>query len=272
MANPVHGNPMFFYVSKALWLVAQPASLILLLLLVAFAFGFRRRRGVSQVCVALAAVILFLCAYTSLGYLALRPLEETFPRSAPPAEVTGIIVLGGGMDGEINAVRHGYELNRSGDRFVEALRLAQAYPEARIVISGGSGMMFPEGDTEAEAGQRFFTALGIDPARIIEEGGSRNTEENAQLTKDAVAPAPDDTWLLVTSAFHMPRSIGLFRKAGFDVVPWPTDYFTTGTDGFGLRLDQPAENFSVATRAMREWVGLLAYWLTGKIGEPWPKP
>jgi uncharacterized SAM-binding protein YcdF (DUF218 family) len=263
---------MFFYISKALWLIAQPASLILLLLLVAFVFGFGRRRGLSQLCVAIAAAILFACAFTSLGYLALRPLEETFPRPAPPADVAGIIVLGGGMDGEINAIRHGYELNRSGDRFVEALRLAQAYPQARILVSGGSGMMFPEGDTEAQAGARFFAALGIDPARIIEEGGSRNTEENAQLTRETLDPKPGETWLLVTSAFHMPRSVGLFRKAGFDVVPWPTDYFTTGTDGPGLRLDQPSENFSVATRAMREWVGLLAYWITGKIDEPWPKP
>ncbi|HEY9011814.1 MAG TPA: YdcF family protein [Devosia sp.] len=263
---------MFFFISKALWLIAQPASLILLLLLVAFAVGFRRKRGLSQVCVALAAVILFACAFTSLGYLALQPLEETFPHPAPPADIAGIIVLGGGMDAEINAMRHGYELNRSGDRFVEALRLAQAYPRARILISGGSGMMFPEGDTEAQAGSRFFTALGIDPARIIEEGGSRNTEENARLTRETLNPKPGDTWLLVTSAFHMPRSVGLFRKAGIDVVPWPTDYFTTGGEGVGLRLDQPSENFSVATRAMREWVGLLAYWLTGKIDEPWPKP
>lgn len=74
---------MFFYLSKALWLIAQPASLILLLLLVAFIFGFRRKRGLSQVCVALAVAILFACAFTSLGYLALRPLEETFRRPLP---------------------------------------------------------------------------------------------------------------------------------------------------------------------------------------------
>ena len=129
-----------------------------------------------------------------------------------------------------------------------------------------------DGEFWAQAGARFFTALGIDPGRIIEEGASRNTEENAQLTKELLNPQPGETWLLVTSAFHMPRSVGLFRKAGFEVVPWPTDYFTTGQDSFGIRLDQPAENFSVATRAMREWVGLLAYWATGKIDEVWPRP
>jgi len=263
---------MFFTVSKVLWFLAQPVTLVFALLVLALLLNFRRKRLLQGICVSLAALILGLCAYTSIGYVALLPLEQRFERPAPPAAVAGIIVLGGGMDTEINAVRLGTELNRSGDRFVEALRLAQLYPEAKVLISGGSGALFPDGDTEAAAGTRFFVELGIDPARIIEEDGSRNTEENAQLTKETLKPQPGDTWLLVTSAYHMPRSVGLFRKAGFPVTPWPTDYFTSGRDTFGLRIDQPTESLSVATRAMREWVGLAAYWATGKIDELVPGP
>jgi uncharacterized SAM-binding protein YcdF (DUF218 family) len=263
---------MFFVVSKILWFLAQPVTLVFVLLVLALLLNFRRRRLLQGLCLGLAALILGLSAYTSLGYVALLPLEQRFERPAPPAAVTGIIVLGGGMDTEINAIRLGYELNRSGDRFVEALRLAQIYPEAKILISGGSGALFPEGDTEAAAGARFFRELGIDPARIIEEDGSRNTDENVQLTKALVQPQPGDTWLLVTSAFHMPRSVGIFRKAEFPVTPWPTDYFTSGQDGFGLRLDQPAEGISVTTRAMREWIGLVAYWASGRTTELFPGP
>lgn len=263
---------MFFIASKVLWFLAQPVTLVFALLVLALLLNFRRRRLLQGICVGLAALILGLCAYTSIGYVALLPLEQRFERPAPPAEVTGIIVLGGGMDAEINAIRLGYELNRSGDRFVEALRLAQLYPEAKILISGGSGYMFPDGDTEAAAGTRFFRDLGMNPGRIIQEDGSRNTEENAQLTKETLKPQPGDTWLLVTSAYHMPRSVGLFRKAEFTVTPWPTDNFTAGNEGFELRFDQPSENLSVATRAMREWVGLLAYWATGKIDELVPGP
>lgn len=263
---------MFFVASKVLWLLVQPATLIFILIVLSLLASFGRRRFFSRLTLVLAGLMLGLCAFTSIGYLALQPLEQRFERPALPSEVTGIIVLGGGMNAEINAIRLGYELNRSGDRFVEALRLAQLYPEAKILVSGGAGSMFPQGDTEAAAGARFFRDLGIDPGRIIEEDGSRNTEENARLTRETLNPQPGDTWLLVTSAFHMPRSAGLFRAAGFDVVPWPTDYFTTGRDGFGLRLDEPAENFATATRAMREWVGLLAYWLTGKIADPLPSP
>lgn len=263
---------MFFTTSKLLWFLAQPVTLIFGLLVLAFLLGFTRHRRTMRICLASALLILGLSAYTNLGYVALQPLEQRFARPAPPARVTGIIVLGGAMDTEINAIRLGYELNRSGDRFVEALRLAQLYPDAKILISGGSGALFPEGDTEAAAGARFFRELGIDPDRIIEEDGSRNTDENVQLTRQLVNPQPGDTWLLVTSAFHMPRSVGIFRKAEFPVVPWPTDYFTSGQDTFGLRLDQPAEGISVTTRAMREWIGLVAYWASGKSSDLFPGP
>lgn len=263
---------MFFIVTKILWLMAQPVSLVLLLVLLALLLSFGKRRLLSRLSLLLAVAILGLCAFTTLGYVALKPLEQTFARPSPPASVTGIIVLGGGMDAEINAVRGGFELNRSGDRFVEALRLATLYPDARLLISGGSGTIEGSSDTEAAAGQRFFVAYGIDPARILREDGSRNTEENARLTFETLAPRPGDTWLLVTSAFHMPRAVGLFRKAGFDIVPWPADYLTTGAESFGIALSQPAENLSIATMAMREWLGLLVYRLTGKIDDLVPQP
>jgi uncharacterized SAM-binding protein YcdF (DUF218 family) len=263
---------MFFIVSKTLWFLAQPVSLIALLLALGLILGAFRCRILSGLAIVTALVILGICSYTTLGYVALSPLEARFARPAPPAQVTGIIVLGGGMDADINAIRKGYELDRSGDRFVEALRLAQLYPAAKILISGGGGVFAPGSDTEAAAGQRFFLDFGIDPNRILQEGASRNTEENAQLTRDLLNPQPGDTWLLVTSAFHMPRSVGLFRKAGFDVVPWPADYLTSGAETPSIKLDQPAENLSIATMAMREWVGLLAYRLTGKIDDIVPSP
>jgi uncharacterized SAM-binding protein YcdF (DUF218 family) len=263
---------MFYAASKILWFLAQPGTIILLFLLLGLLLSFSKRRMLSRMMLIVAALILILCGYTSIGYVTMRPLEEVFPRPPAPASVTGIIVLGGGMDAEINAIRFGYELNRSGDRFVEALRLARLYPEAKILISGGAGYMYPGGDTEAAAGTRFFADFGIAPTRIVQEDASRNTEENAQLTRETLNPQPGDTWLLVTSAYHMPRSVGLFRKVGFPVTPWPTDYFTAGNETFGLRFDQPAENFSVATRAMREWVGLAAYTFTGKIDTLLPRP
>ncbi len=263
---------MFFAASKIFWLLAQPLSLALLFGCAGLLLAFTRRRRTARAMAALGLIVLFLSAFTTLGYVLLAPLEAAFPRPPEPEAADGIIVLGGGMDAEINAVRGGYELNRSGDRFVEALRLANRYPTARIVISGGIGDLDQSGEPEAIAGERFFRAMGIAGERLVLEPASRNTGENAVNTAALLGATEGQTWLLVTSAFHMPRAVGLFRKAGVAVVPWPIDYRGTGVEGLGLTAHQPAENVAILTLAMREWIGLFAYWLTGRITEPFPQP
>ena len=264
---------MFVTISKIGWFLVQPVSLVAILMLLALLmgiFGWRRR---SLAALTLASLMLLTMAFTTTGYLLIGGLESRFARPAQmPARVDGIIVLGGGMDADVNRVRGEYELTRSGDRFTEALRLALLYPEARIAVSGGAGVFAEGTDTEADAGARFFTAFGIAPGRLILEDTARNTEENAQLLKAMVEAQPGETWLLVTSAFHMPRSVGLFRKAGFEVVPWPADYFAAGNESFGVKFDQPAENISVTSIALRELSGLMIYRLAGKIDELFPGP
>ena len=225
---------------------------------------------------ALAAVtaflILALSAWTSVGALMLNPLEETFQRPALPAKVDGIVVLGGGFEGAINLVRGGYDLNSGGDRFVETAVLARRYPDAKVVVSGGTGTLVLEDEADAETAPRLLTALGVAPERLILENRSRNTYENAAFTRELVSPKTGETWLLVTSAFHMPRAIGLFRKAGFPVVPWPVDYRTSGTEGLGLMRDNPVDSLQTTTMAIREWIGLIAYFLSGRIDRLVPGP
>ena len=116
------------------------------------------------------------------------------------------------------------------------------------------------------------SALGIPASRLILESRSRNTSENVAFTRDLVQPTPDDTWLLVTSAFHMPRAIGLFRKAGFPVVPWPVDYRTSGEEGIGVFRDNVLDSLQTTTTAVREWCGLVAYKFTGRIDSVFPGP
>lgn len=249
----------------------QPLSLIVLLLLAGLALSWLRRRWISRGLIGLALLMLFLCGFTTFGYVLITPLEQRFERPAEPADVDGIVVLGGGMDGEVNSVRGGFELNRSGDRFVEALRLAQRHPNARIVIAGGPAALVQQ-EPEALAGKRFFEAFGIAPDRILMDDQSRNTEENAQFAKQLAGATGDQTWLLVTSAFHMPRAVGLFRKADFAVIPWPADYLASGAEGVRIKPDQSPENLAVSSIALREWTGLLGYYLTGRIEEVLPGP
>lgn len=263
---------MFFVLSKLFWFLIQPVNLAIILLITGLLLAMLRWRRTAYGLFGAAALGLALCVWTSFGAMLVTPLEDRFPRPPLPEKVAGIVVLGGGFEGGINLVRGGYELNSGGDRYVEAAALARRYPEAKIVISGGTGALLLEGEDDASTAVRLFEALGVPRDRLILEGKSRNTYENAVFTKELVTPAPGETWLLVTSAFHMPRSMALFRKAEFPVLPWPVDYRTTGREGIGFFVDNPVDSLQTATLGIREWIGLIAYWLTGRIDRPFPSP
>jgi uncharacterized SAM-binding protein YcdF (DUF218 family) len=263
---------MFFYLSKVFWFFIQPLNLSIFLLLagvIAVTFG-RWRLAVTGS--SLALLVLALSAWTSLGALMLNPLEERFPRPSLPEKVDGIVVLGGGFEGAINLVRGGYELNAGGDRMVETAVLARRFPGAKIVVSGGTGELILDGEGDATTAPRLLGALGVAADRLILENRSRNTYENAIYTRQMVVPKPGETWLLVTSAFHMPRAKALFDKAGFPTIAWPVDYRTSGREGIGLFRDNAADSLQATTMAIREWIGLFAYWMSGRIDEPFPRP
>ena len=263
---------MFFYLSKIFWFFIQPLNLAIFLLLaglVAALFGRRRLAGMGSIA---AFVILALSAWTSIGATMLNPLEERFPKPALPGRIDGIVVLGGGFEGAINLARGGYELNSGGDRMVETAILARRFPQAKIVVSGGNGSLFLDGEGDADTAPRLLEALGVAADRLTLEDKSRNTYENAVFSRDLVQPKPGETWLLVTSAFHMPRAKALFDKAGFATVPWPVDYRTSGKEGIGFFRDNPADSLQATTMAIREWIGLFAYRLSGKIDQLFPAP
>jgi len=263
---------MFPYLTRIFWMIAQPVSVIALLLVLGLLLLWVRRRKLAATALSLATLLLVLFSFTSFAYVVIAPLESRFVRPAEPLRIDGIVVLGGGLDGDVDSARGNWELNRSGDRFVETLRLAQRHPEARILVAGGGSALLPGQEPEAAAAARFFRDFGIAPERLLLEDKSRNTEENAVNAMAIGQPKPGETWLLVTSAFHMPRSVGLFRRAGFPVLPWPADYLAAGNEGIGPRLDQPAENLSISSIALREWAGLLGYYLTGRIDDLVPGP
>ena len=263
---------MFFYLSKIFWFFVQPLNLAIFLLLAGLLAALIGRRRLAATGSVLAFLILALSAWTSLGAMMLNPLEERFPRPPLPQKVDGIVVLGGGFEGAINLVRGGYELNSGGDRMVETAILARRFPEAKVVVSGGTGELLLEGEGDAATAPRLLGALGISADRLVLENKSRNTYENAVFSKALVTPKPGETWLLVTSAFHMPRAKALFDKAGFPTTPWPVDYRTSGKEGFGLFRDNAPDSLQATTMAIREWIGLAAYWLSGRIDRPFPGP
>jgi uncharacterized SAM-binding protein YcdF (DUF218 family) len=264
---------MFYYLSKIAWLFLQPLSLTAILIglgVIALLLAWRR---IATTAILLAFLVLFFSAWTTLGALLLQPLEDRFARPADiPANVAGIIVLGGGFEGAVNAARGGYEMNSAGDRFVETAVLARRLPGAKVVVTGGSGALLLTGEPDGDIAPRLLEALGVARDRMVLENRSRNTYENARFTLDLLQPDSGQNWLLVTSAFHMPRSMALFRKAGFEVIAWPVDYRTAGTEGPGLARDNAIDSLENTTLAIREWLGLAAYWLMGRIDSLLPSP
>jgi len=132
-------------------------------------------------------------------------------------------------------------------------------------------LLFQQDLKETTVARRFFTEIGLDTGQIIYEGDSRNTHENATRTRDLVKPAPGEKWILITSAIHMPRSVGVFRAAGWTIVPYPVDYSTTGNSRYRLfrSFSSGFRNFS---RGAHEWIGMLAYWALGRSDRLYPGP
>jgi uncharacterized SAM-binding protein YcdF (DUF218 family) len=263
---------MFFPVSKIFWLIAEPVSLLVLAGCLGAALAFTRWAKAGRRLSAAAMLGLALILFTPLGAALLRPLENRFP--PPPAALaapTGIIVLGGGLDEEKSEARRQTILDADGVRLIAGLQLARRYPAAQLIFTGGSGNL-KETPAEATGVQKLWRALDGPADRMSFEAKSRNTWENALFTRDLVKPKPGDTWLLVSSAWHMPRAIGIFRKVGFDVSAWPVAYRTFGGDRDWALLAAPADRIVAFDWAVREWIGLLAYRLAGKTNALFPAP
>ena len=262
---------MFFVVSKIFWMVATPVILLLIVALAALLMSVARPSRAWRFVSLVAVLLLAALAATPAGLLMISPLENRFPQ--PPADMPppdGIIVLGGALRGDESAAR-GQAVFSEGERVVEAAILARRYPNARVIFSGANGSLLARSSTEAQAAQRLLVDLGVAPSRITLEERSRNTDENARFTAGLVHPRPSQRFLLVTSAFHMPRSMALFEKAGFNVTAFPVAFRTLDVGRVRWEVD-PARNLETVDVAVKEWIGLAAYWATGRIDRLFPGP
>jgi uncharacterized SAM-binding protein YcdF (DUF218 family) len=264
---------LFFVLSKTLGYMMLPTNFLIGIGLVGIILLATRLASFGRKLAVISLVLLGVCAFSPLGNLLLYPLESRFPpwdaaRGAPD----GIIVLGGSIEAELSAA-HGTPVVRSApDRIIAAAALALRYPSARVVFSGGSANLISNDAREADYAGAIFESLGIAKSRLIMERRSRNTQENAEFSKALVAPKDGERWLLVTSAFHMPRSVGLFRKAGFDVEPYPVDWRVGGRDDLFTFTCIAVDGLGRMDIAVREWIGLIAYRATGKIDDLLPGP
>lgn len=259
-----------FIMSKLGWLLVQPLSLAFILVLTSLLAGLMRFRRIQLVASSLSTAILFLTLFTTTGTVLLQTLEQRIskvPITEPPA---CLLVLGGGFEGDVTKVRGNVEVNQAGDRYFEMLRLAREYPKARIIVSGGDGSLSGGYEDDFTIVRRLAEQSGLDPARLIPEPLSRNTYENAVNSRMIMEREGFSVCLMITSAFHMPRALGMMRKAGATVRPWPVDYRTDGRAEFGIDGTEPMSNAQKMTTALREWLGLAANYIAGRTDSLFP--
>jgi uncharacterized SAM-binding protein YcdF (DUF218 family) len=265
---------LFFTLSKTLGVMLLPANFLLGMGVAGLILLCTRFASLGRKLVAASVALLAICGCLPLGTGLLYPLEQRFPpwdasRGAPD----GIVVLGGAIEPDLSAAHGVAVFGTSVDRIVAAAALAHRYPKARVLYSGGNAnLISDDAAKEADYAAALFESLGISGDRLLVERRSRNTEENAEFSKAMAAPKNGERWLLVTSAFHMPRSVGVFRKVGFAVEPYPVDWrLGAGRDLLKFSIFS-AEGLQRVDVAAREWMGLAAYWITGKTDTFFPSP
>ncbi len=226
-------------------------------------------RRIASLVLTLAVVGYAVLGLSPLSRLLLLPLEEHFPAaniSDLPRAPAGIIVLGGAVNTRVSRTRGRPVLNDAAERKLVGAALARRFPTARLLVSNGRVTRIDKQDPYGYVEYRVFESLGIARDRIIFEKASSDTYDNAVNGKATAKPEQGDLWLLVTSARHMPRAVGVFRRVGFDVVPWPVDYWTAGRTDVWRPFRRPADGLKFADAAFKEWAGLAYYWLSGRTG------
>jgi uncharacterized SAM-binding protein YcdF (DUF218 family) len=263
----------FVFGKLAAWLV-RPGNALIILALVGLIGQGRGGRRWARATLWLSLTSILMATLLPIGNWLIAPLEDRFPRpSAWPERVDGVVVLGGGGFPEIALPRGVAAFGETGERFMALIAMARRYPQAEIVYSGGIGRLVGNVATEAEVVRLLVAEQGLPADRVRYEERSRTTWENALYTARMIKPQPGQRWLLVTSAIHMPRSVGAFRKAGLELEPWPVDYRTTGP--FELFWQpQVAVRLNDLDEAAYEWFGLLYYRLQGWSDAllPGPRP
>lgn len=252
-------------------MLVSPYNLFTILLTVTLLLLLLNYQRQAKILLSFLTLCILLLSFFSIGDWMLYPLESRFQHNPElPKQVDGIIVLGGSVQASASKEWQQLETNSFHERLSTFIELANQYPNARLVFTGGNASLNREQPTEAEMVRDYFLRAGLQEERLMLENQSRNTAENASLTKQLLNPTATQNWVLITTAFHMPRAVGLFCRQGWSVLPYPVDHHTLPSKLYAIKfnLSDHANNLAVA---VHEWLGLLAYYVTGKIDSLLPQ-
>lgn len=262
---------MFFILSKIFWVLAKPLNCLAFMMVLGLLLRLKWRRAGGFI-LTTACLLFLLLGLFPVGPNMMVYLERQYQRPQTlPEQIDGFIVLGGAFHGYLSHV-HGYPVAApTAERIHDFIRLGREYPQAKLVFSGGSGDPVHQQYIEAPVIEDFFEDMNAPRSNLILESASRNTYQNARYSYDLVKPEAGQTWVLITSAYHMPRAMAVFSALDWNVIPYPTDHNTTlKYHVLSSRKINVARNFDMLETGLKEWIGTAIYYLTGKSALPFP--
>lgn len=255
---------LFFITSKLFWLLMSPDTLIVSILLLCLVLIWFNQKKIAIVLLHTIVAVCLIITFLPVGKWLLYPLEKQFlPFKALPQNADGVIMLAGAESLSLTEYWKQVQIGDAAERYTQFIYLMKSYPDARHIFSGGIGSIDQSGINSSDVARMFFASQGLNIENIFFESKSRNTFENVKNSQKRVHPLPNETWLLVTSAFHMPRALGIFYKHNWPVLPVPVD-FRTHPDKLFRVYPNFAGNLNDLGLGLHEWLGLLAYYVTGK--------
>jgi uncharacterized SAM-binding protein YcdF (DUF218 family) len=264
-------DTVLWIISKVFWQLASPDISLLLILSAGVCLLYFDREMLGRRLIIVATIIILLFSLFPISSMLLIPLENRFSVPEPlPQDINGVIVLGGAESPILTQERGQVSLGGSAERLTTFVSLARRFSDVKLVYAGGQAAIGVQDYKEAFTARLFFEQMGLDLDRIIFDSQSRNTMENAQNAFKLVKPKKGEKWVLITSAWHMPRSVGIFRKLGWEVIPYPVDYKTTGKSEVTLHFPPRLSSTSAVSNVLYEWIGLVYYRLLGRTSELFP--
>lgn len=262
---------VFFILSKVFWLFINPENILILAFAITALLFILKKDRLAKKIFYWSSAILFVIALFPIGSWLIYPLETQFSSQPKlPNKVDGIILLGGSFIPSSSQTWNKVQTNRYADRVFSFVSLMQQYPNAKAIFTGGKASIQAMHPSEAFFAKKLFKELGIKKGRVLFDDKARNTYENSLYAKKLAKPKQGENWIVISSAFHLPRSVGVFCQQNWPVIPYPADYHSDPKT-FLMPSLSLSGNLDVLNDAIHEWIGLGAYYLTHKTNAWLPK-
>ena len=255
---------MSFYLSKILWLIFNPFNIFIFVTLLSIFLYFVKLRGLSLIIFLINFVFIALISFLPIGsYLIYNIEKEYHSYIKPPEKVDGILILGGATNPLFFNEYNQISLNGSAERLVESVMIIKKFDKAKVIFSGGSGIINRPDLGHSQVAKSFYKKIGIEINQIIFEDQSRNTYENIIYSKKIANPKINENWLLITSASHMKRALLIADKHNWKLIPYAVDFKNIKNFKFipNLKL---LKNLNTFQQGSHEWLGLISYYLMGR--------